>query len=428
MFPYLSHQPGYNKRLRAALPLVKQVIRDLAADSDFWLDDVWIADSTPVECARSRPAVRHSDMAGWANYGYCASHSRWFWGLRVYMICTSAGMPVLWALADTKIGEREVLAAMLDVEPQLAVCRPGLTLITGKGFAGREMQAGLAGPALRRARPTTGSSFSPTLTATAAASSALAARRLAPHRREPLPGQVELTDDVRFDVLAQRGIWPGDELAQHRHQRGVLGGQLSDLGPGGVHQAHAVVSEIRGLDDPGPGIGGQTSQHVLAVLLVAISPRLPVRVGDRADQGRYPVPELCREHGQGRALAGSAGQLRSVVFDRIVQQCGADHVGVGDAVVADDPDGDPQQVIEVGLTLSLVGGVQPCGEVQCPAKSLLVRFGQAGYLDREPVPQPGFAVPGRDRVQRHGGQEPPFAGVHAATMPGHAPGRHLSPA
>ena len=143
-FPYLPHQPGYNKRLRAALPLIKQVIRDLAADSDFWLDNVWIADSTPVECARSRPAVRRSDMAGWAGYGYCASHSRWFWGLRLYLICTPAGMPVLWALADPKIGERDVLAAMLDVEPQLATARPGLTLITDKGFAGRETEADLA--------------------------------------------------------------------------------------------------------------------------------------------------------------------------------------------------------------------------------------------------------------------------------------------
>jgi hypothetical protein len=60
MFPYLPHQPGYNKRLRAVLPLVKQVIRDLAADSDFWFDNVWIADSTPVECGRSRPAVKRS--------------------------------------------------------------------------------------------------------------------------------------------------------------------------------------------------------------------------------------------------------------------------------------------------------------------------------------------------------------------------------
>jgi hypothetical protein len=62
-------------------------------------------------------------------------------------------MPVLWALADSKIGEREVLAAMLDVEPQLAVCRPGLTLITGKGFAGRQMQASLAARGITLLRP-----------------------------------------------------------------------------------------------------------------------------------------------------------------------------------------------------------------------------------------------------------------------------------
>ena len=153
MFPYLPHQPGYNKRLRAALPLVRQVIRDLAADSDFWSGNVWIADSTPVECGRSRPTARRSDLAGWANYGYCASHSRWFWGLRLYLICTPAGMPVLWALAGPKIGEREVLTAMLDAEPQLAAARPGLTLITGKGFSGRETEAGLAARGITLLRP-----------------------------------------------------------------------------------------------------------------------------------------------------------------------------------------------------------------------------------------------------------------------------------
>jgi len=129
------------------------VIRDLAADRDFWDDNVWIADSTPVECGRSRPTVRRSDMAGWAGYGYCASHSRWFWGLRPYLICTPAGMPVLWALADPKIGEREVLAAMLDAEPQMATARPGLTLITDKGFAGRQAEADLAARSITLLRP-----------------------------------------------------------------------------------------------------------------------------------------------------------------------------------------------------------------------------------------------------------------------------------
>lgn len=44
MFPYLPQQSGYNKRLRAALGLVKRVIRMLARSSDYWLDDCWIVD------------------------------------------------------------------------------------------------------------------------------------------------------------------------------------------------------------------------------------------------------------------------------------------------------------------------------------------------------------------------------------------------
>nr|WP_141765382.1 MULTISPECIES: hypothetical protein [Streptomyces] len=50
LFPYRPKRPGYNKRLRAALPLVKRVIRMLARDTDFWLDTAWVTDSTPVPC------------------------------------------------------------------------------------------------------------------------------------------------------------------------------------------------------------------------------------------------------------------------------------------------------------------------------------------------------------------------------------------
>jgi hypothetical protein len=93
-FPYLPGQSGYNKRLRGALPLLRKVIRDLAAATDLWTDPVWLVDSTPVECARSRPTVQRSDLAGVAGYGYCASHSRYFWGLRLHLICTPAGLPL----------------------------------------------------------------------------------------------------------------------------------------------------------------------------------------------------------------------------------------------------------------------------------------------------------------------------------------------
>jgi hypothetical protein len=153
MFPYLPQQSGYNKRLRAALPLVKQMIRELATDSDFWFDNHWIVDSTPVPCGMSRPTVQRSNLAGWAGYGYCASHSRFFWGLRLYLVCTPTGMPILWALANPKIGEREVLAAMLEVDAGLIAEREGILLISDKGFASKPFEKELAAHGIDLLRP-----------------------------------------------------------------------------------------------------------------------------------------------------------------------------------------------------------------------------------------------------------------------------------
>ena len=153
MFPYLPQQSGYNKRLRAALGLVKRVIRMLAKSSDFWLDDCWIADSTPVPCGMSRPTVKRSDLAGWAGYGYCASHSRLYWGLKLYLVCTPAGMPILWALANPKIGEREVLAAMLEVEAGVAAEHDGILLIRDKGFAEKDFETLLGQYGITMLRP-----------------------------------------------------------------------------------------------------------------------------------------------------------------------------------------------------------------------------------------------------------------------------------
>ncbi|MDW6057805.1 IS982 family transposase [Streptomyces sp. FXJ1.4098] len=153
MFPYPPQQSGYNKRLKAELPLVRRAVRMLAADTDFWFDTHWIADSTPVPCGMSRPTVKRSDLAGWAGYGYCASHSRFFWGLRLYLVCTPTGMPVLWALANPKLDGREVLQAMLDVDVDLVADRPGLLLIADKGFASKEFENDLAMRGIDLLRP-----------------------------------------------------------------------------------------------------------------------------------------------------------------------------------------------------------------------------------------------------------------------------------
>jgi hypothetical protein len=76
LFAYLPGQAGDNKRLRAAFLLFRYFIRALAIDTQLWRDTVWVADSTPVECGRSRDTARRSALAGWAAYGYCRSHTR----------------------------------------------------------------------------------------------------------------------------------------------------------------------------------------------------------------------------------------------------------------------------------------------------------------------------------------------------------------
>jgi len=153
LFHYLPGQPGYNRRLRAAAALITTLIRLLAADTSLWSDDVWVADSTPVECGRSKDTTRRSDLAGWAEYGYCASHSRYFWSLRLHLVATLGGLPVAFALTGAKADERQTLLAMLAADPALAATRPGQTLIADRHYYGTQFETALTARHLRLLRP-----------------------------------------------------------------------------------------------------------------------------------------------------------------------------------------------------------------------------------------------------------------------------------
>jgi hypothetical protein len=140
LFPYLPKQPGYHKRLKAATPLICKTMAYLATLCPSWADGMRLLDATPVPCGTSRQTVRRSELAGWANYGYCAAHSRWYWGLKLYLITTVEGMPVAWCLADPKLGEREVAAELLAHARDLGALRDGMIVLADKGLAGREME------------------------------------------------------------------------------------------------------------------------------------------------------------------------------------------------------------------------------------------------------------------------------------------------
>jgi hypothetical protein len=116
-FPYLPGQSGYNKRLRAALPLLKRAIRAVAADTDLWTDATdatWVVDPTPVEADRETLATGRVGRLRLLRLTLAL-----VLGLRLHLICTPAGLPITWALATPKVDERQVLTAVLDDDPDL---------------------------------------------------------------------------------------------------------------------------------------------------------------------------------------------------------------------------------------------------------------------------------------------------------------------
>jgi hypothetical protein len=153
LFPYLPKQPGYNKRLRALGTQLAYFIAALAADTDLWWHPIRIADSTPVPCGMSRETVQRSELAGWAGYGYCASHSRLFWGLRLHLVTTVHGLPVAFALTNAKTDEREVLVDLVSMQPNMFHHPDGVVLVVDKGYRARDTESWLNEKGITVVRP-----------------------------------------------------------------------------------------------------------------------------------------------------------------------------------------------------------------------------------------------------------------------------------
>ena len=90
---------------------------------------------------------------GWAGYGYDPSHSRWYWGLKLYLLAGPDGMPAAWCLANPKLGEREAAEALLDRAARQGVLGPGMVVLADKGLAGREFDQFVADLEVLLARP-----------------------------------------------------------------------------------------------------------------------------------------------------------------------------------------------------------------------------------------------------------------------------------
>jgi len=158
LFPVLPTREAFHKRRLRLSDQIEALVGHFARQSPGFFDDLLLVDSTPVECARSRETVKRGGASSLADaltdaadYGYCASHSRYFYGFRLHALFAPDGTPRALALTSPKVDEREVCLKLV------ARCerQPGqmLIVIGDKNFRGKEFEAQMAALEAKIMRP-----------------------------------------------------------------------------------------------------------------------------------------------------------------------------------------------------------------------------------------------------------------------------------
>jgi hypothetical protein len=158
LFPVIPTRDALHKRRLRLSEQIEALIAHFARQSPGFFDDLLLVDSTPVECARSRETVKRGGasslaeaLTGAADYGYCASHSRYFFGFRLHALFAPDGTPRALALTSPKIDEKLVclqLVARCERQPGQA-----LILIGDKNFRGKDFETELGRLEARIMRP-----------------------------------------------------------------------------------------------------------------------------------------------------------------------------------------------------------------------------------------------------------------------------------
>ena len=151
LFPRLLGQSEYNERVKAAAPLMEAALRWLAEETPGSAELLRLMDATPVPCGQSAVTAKRSDLYGYAGYGYCPSHSRWYWGAKLLILCTCDGTVTGFSLANPKLaGERDQARQTLERQPANRPA-PGTAVVTDKGLSGQDTEDFFAGGDLRLA-------------------------------------------------------------------------------------------------------------------------------------------------------------------------------------------------------------------------------------------------------------------------------------
>lgn len=142
LFPHLLTQSQYNRRANQLRFLLNELRKAMASELDANFERYFLLDTTPVSAVGYRRDKSHSAFRGSAEYGYCSARRLKYWGYKLVLLTTLAGLPYAFELVPADTDERIAADEILDALP------PDSSVYADKGFIKDEWQAAWAGEAI----------------------------------------------------------------------------------------------------------------------------------------------------------------------------------------------------------------------------------------------------------------------------------------
>jgi hypothetical protein len=133
LFPKLVDQSQFNRRARGLRLLVEQFRRYWIVRKGWHLGTHFLLDTKPIPVMGYKRNKSHSEFAGSANFGRCASRNLKYFGYKLVTVSSLNGIPLIYDLVPANTDERQAAETVLDY---FSFC----DFFADKGFLGLKWQ------------------------------------------------------------------------------------------------------------------------------------------------------------------------------------------------------------------------------------------------------------------------------------------------
>ncbi|AFZ02281.1 IS982 family transposase [Calothrix sp. PCC 6303] len=134
LFPKLLDQSQFNRRVRRLEGLLEELRRFWVSEMGATFERTLLLDTKPIPVLGYKRSKRQSDFTRSASYGHCASRKMNYFGYKLVVISTLAGVPLVYSLVPAHTDEREAAEVVLQFVR-------GCNILADKGFIGTQWQA-----------------------------------------------------------------------------------------------------------------------------------------------------------------------------------------------------------------------------------------------------------------------------------------------